>query len=334
MVRKLFSLFVVVSLNLVGASMSSTAFAQPLDKDADAERLFREGQKLMEERRYGEACPKFEAAYRKDQQLGTLLNLAYCHKEQGAVWQAWLEFKEAEVKAIELKRSDRREFAKQRMTELEKSLAKGVIEVQQRIDLTEVLVEDRRVPDAEKGQVFAIEPGQRKLTFRAKGKKQLVTLVTIAKGSQPQRITVPEMEDQPKEAPIPETPPQKPVEQHPPAPPPPPDTGGGWSTPKTVGLVAMGVGLLGGGTIVTIFGIRTIQSQCTEKSPDCTFERRAQASDDAMIATVGGIAGGVLLAGGLALFIFAPSGKPTAASSTVGVVPQIGVGYAGLRGVF
>ena len=92
------------------------------DKDADAERLFREGQKLLEERRYGEACPKFEAAYKKDQQLGTLLNLAYCHKEQGATWLAWVEFKEAEVKATELKRNDRRDFARQRMAELEKSL--------------------------------------------------------------------------------------------------------------------------------------------------------------------------------------------------------------------
>jgi tetratricopeptide (TPR) repeat protein len=94
------------------------AYADPLDKDADAERLFREGQKLMEERRYGEACPKFDLAYRKDQQLGTLLNLAYCHKELGTTWLAWVEFKEAELKAIELKRTERRDFARQRMAEL------------------------------------------------------------------------------------------------------------------------------------------------------------------------------------------------------------------------
>jgi hypothetical protein len=331
--KKLLPLFVAASL-LVGVSPS--VLAQPLDKDADAERLFREGQKLMEERRYGEACPKFEAAYRKDQQLGTLLNLAYCHKEQGAVWQAWLEFKEAEVKAIELKRTDRKEFAKQRMTELEKSLAKGVVEVQQKIDLTEVLVEDRRVPEAEKGQVFAIEPGQRKFTFRAKGKKQLVTLVTISKSSQPQRITVPEMEEQPKEAPIPETPPQKPVEKPQPPPPPPPDTG--WSPLKTAGLVAAGVGLVGGGALGTIFGLKASNSKCAPGPPPCNAEEREEAGLDSAISTASFIGGSALLVGGLALFIFAPSGKATAASSSSslapGIVPQIGAGYAGLHGVF
>ena len=56
--------------------------------------------------------------------LGTLINLAFCHKEQGASWYAWLEFREAEVKATELNRADRRDFAHARLVELEKQLPK------------------------------------------------------------------------------------------------------------------------------------------------------------------------------------------------------------------
>ena len=39
---------------------------------ADGERASREGQKLLEERRYGEACPKFEQAYKKAQKRGEI----------------------------------------------------------------------------------------------------------------------------------------------------------------------------------------------------------------------------------------------------------------------
>jgi hypothetical protein len=136
---------VALALVLVAGGVSS-AHAQT--READAERLFREGQKLMEERRYGEACPKFEAAYKKDGALGTLINLAFCHKEQGAIWYAWLEFREAEVKATELNRPERRDFAHARLTELEKNLPKVVIDNPRKVPLTEVLVEDRKVWEA------------------------------------------------------------------------------------------------------------------------------------------------------------------------------------------
>src|SRR5207253_7042855 len=111
-------------------SLSLSVFAanaHAQDREADAERLFREGQKLLEERRYGEACPKFEQAYKKDNALGTLLNLAFCHKEQGAVWYAWLEFREAELKATDQNRTERRDFARKSLGELERSLAKAAV---------------------------------------------------------------------------------------------------------------------------------------------------------------------------------------------------------------
>src|SRR3954466_3222786 len=133
---------VALAIVLVAGGVS-TVHAQT--QEADAERLFREGQKLMEERRYGEACPKFEQAYKKDGALGTLINLAFCHKEQGATWYAWLEFREAEVKATELSRPDRRDFAHARLTELEKNLPKVIIDNPKKVPLTEVLVEDRKV---------------------------------------------------------------------------------------------------------------------------------------------------------------------------------------------
>jgi len=348
----------VAGILLCGGLWTTSASAQSggralSDKDADAERLFREGQKLLEERRYGEACPKFDAAYKKDQQLGTLLNLAYCHKEQGATWLSWVEFKEAEVKAVELKRNDRRDFARQRMAELERSLARVVIEPQQKVELTEVLVEDRRVPEAEKGIVFATETGERKLTFRAKGKKQVVKLFTIVKSERPQRIAVPPMEDQ-EEVFAEETPsPRAPDEQPKPA----PSARRGeeahdGSAQKTVAIVLAGVGLVGIGA-GTVTGLMTLSNPCTKGAKEkdrsgCPNDQEgrdkaSQGETTGMISNVSFGVGGAALVAALVLYLTAPSGKADPAAnaggrghtrSAVRVMPEIGTGWAGVRGVF
>ncbi|HVH44432.1 MAG TPA: hypothetical protein VM925_18895 [Labilithrix sp.] len=339
-----------VALVVVGALCaglwSGAASAEPSDKDADAERLFREGQKLLEERRYGEACPKFEAAYRKDHQLGTLLNLAYCHKEQGATWVSWLEFKEAEVQATELKRTDRKDFARQRMTELEKSLARVVIDPTQKVELVELLVEERRVPEAEKSVPFAAEPGQRKITFRAKGKKEVVQLVTIVKGDRPQHIAVPPMEDQEKEPPVVAAPAPEPPKPTPvqvvaaPAP-------EGRSGQKTLAVVLGAVGIVGIG-VGAATGVMTLSNECTAAAkrenpagcPDNQAGRdiAARGETTGMVSNITFGVGGAALIAAVVLYVSAPSGKASAPADAnakrVRMTPELGTGWAGLRGVF
>jgi hypothetical protein len=356
-----------LGLLLCAATWSAHADAQPRspagqgaartssDKDADAERLFREGQKLLEERRYGEACPKFEAAYKKDQQLGTLLNLAYCHKEQGATWLSWVEFKEAEVKAIELKRNDRRDFARQRMVELEKSLVRVVVERQQKVELTEILVEDRRVPEAERSIVFAAEPGERKITFRARGKAQVVAYVTLAKGDRPQRITVPPMEDE-KEAIAAEPPPTPATDEPraPAAPSPSPAAGerSSGSGQKTVAIVLAGVGLAGIGA-GAVTGLMTLSNPCTDSAKredpngcppnDDGRDKTSRGETTGMISNISFGVGGAALVAALVLYLTEPTGKTDASAARNGVrvtperarvTPEIGTGWLGLRGVF
>src|SRR5262249_33782581 len=158
---------------------------------------------------------KFEAAYQKDQKLGTLLNLAFCHKEQGNTWYAWLEFREAEVKAEEQHRPERKEFARKRIDDLEKGLAKSIIDNPQHAPLSEGDVEDSKVPEAEKGVAFAIEEGKRKVSFKARGKKPATSLVTIAKGEKLTHVVVPDLEDAPPVEATPVTQPEHPEQPQP-----------------------------------------------------------------------------------------------------------------------
>ena len=338
MTRSLRRSFAVSTLTAVFLA-SGAASAQPSEKDADAERLFREGQKLMEQKRLGEACPKFEAAYRKDQQLGTLLNLAYCHKQQGAIWQAWLEFKEAEVKAVALNRKDRRDFAKQRMIELEKTLSKVVVDPTTKVELTEILVEDRRVYDAEKSVPFAAEVGsERKITFLAKGKRpaiQLVAVPTQRKGEGPLHVTVPEMEDEPPPPPaVVETPVAK-TEPLPPRAIVQDNHAGAW---RTVMILSLGVGVpvLAAGAVL---GVITLGSNCTASKRElggCTGpEPRSSASTLAALSTTGILAGAALTATGLGILAFGPKPmKKTRDGSQLVLTPDLGLGWAGVHGTF
>jgi hypothetical protein len=307
--------------------------ASAQDREVDAERLFREGQKLLEERRFGEACPKFEAAYNKDHSLGTLINLAFCHKEQGAIWYAWLEFREAEVKATELNRPDRRDFAKQRIAELEKQLPKVIIDNPQKVPLTDVLVEDRKVWEAERGAVFAAEAGQRRFIFKARGKKNGALLINITSGSKVQHVVVPDMEDGSSEPPKPEPGPVEAPKPEAPSAAPPSDG----STQRTIGWISVGVG--GVAAIVgSIEGISTLSSPCSG-GKTCPPDDKSSANTSATIADIGFIVAGLGIVGGIALVATAPSSAPPAPSSssarsTITLTPRLGPGWASIVGTF
>jgi len=323
---------VALSLSLLLATGSAAA----QEREQDAERLFREGQKLLEERRFGEACPKFEAAYAKDHSLGTLINLAFCHKEQGATWYAWLEFREAEVKATELNRADRRDFAHARLTELEKQLPKLIIDNPQKVPLTDVLVEDRKVWEAERGAVFAAEAGERRFTFKARGKKPAATLISVAKGDKVQRVTVPEMEDG-AEAPAGsgERPPPEPAK---------PDAAASsdpGSLQRTLGWVALGVGGVAA-LIGTVAGVSTLSNPC-HGGKACSDDDRDSAHTSGTVADVSFVVAILGAGGGVYLLLTAPPAPPAPASarvvlppraSSVSITPHLGLGWASVSGTF
>lgn len=87
-------------------AMSAPAQGQGRAHKAAAVQLFDEGDRLMQEGQYRQACAKLAESNRLDPQLGALLYLAECYELNGQLASAWASYREAEE--VALKRGDPR----------------------------------------------------------------------------------------------------------------------------------------------------------------------------------------------------------------------------------
>ncbi len=76
-------------------ALCAPAFADKADD------LFKSAKKLMAEKKYGEACPKFEESYKLDPGIGVELNLGKCYEDWGKLGKAYRAYTDAEKKAKE-----------------------------------------------------------------------------------------------------------------------------------------------------------------------------------------------------------------------------------------
>lgn len=88
---------------------------------------------------------------------------------------------------------------------------------------------------------------------------------------------------------------------------------------RTAGLITAGVGVAGI-AVGTVFGLRASSQQDEAGCPgnlcrdDASADKLRSANDSASLSTIGFVAGGILLAGGLAVWLFAPDGRPSSAA--------------------
>ncbi|MDB4943692.1 MAG: hypothetical protein JWP97_3226 [Labilithrix sp.] len=297
-------------------------------QSAAAESLFQEARKLMDAKRYGEACPKLAASHKLAPAVGTLLNLADCYERNNQLASAWVRFHEAVGLAQRLGRPDREKTARDRADKLEPRLLRLTINAKD--PSVEVKLDGTALDAAALGTAVPVDPGKHTVDASAKGKKPYATSVDVSERSRSPSVDIPALEidpDHPEKAPVVAA-----TEE--PARSPDPPRGDDGGTQRLLGGVAMGVG--GVGLVLgTIYGLRTsskwseAQDHCTGTDCDRTgVELATSAKNAGTVSTITFIAGGVFVAGGAILFFTAPSGKKSAAQ--VGVGP----GSIQLRGTF
>lgn len=184
------------------------SIAAPLTATAqtpEAEVLFREGQRLMKEEQYPEACEKFEASERIEPASGTELNLALCREKNGQTASAWAMYLKAAASAKKSKNEDRAAEAKERANKLADELVYLTIEVPGDVVVDGLVIKrnktvidrglwDQKVPvDPDEYTISAEAPGYKKWsdTVAVKTKSKVVEIPVLdkRKGSPDDRET-------------------------------------------------------------------------------------------------------------------------------------------------
>ncbi|MCB9587864.1 MAG: hypothetical protein H6718_20840 [Polyangiaceae bacterium] len=325
----------MVITTLLASSFAPLAHAQTSPQDrATAEALFQQAKKLKDAENYEEACPKFAASNKLDPALGTLLNLADCHEQQGLTASAWAEFLEAATLARRAGQKDRADVAQERASALESRLVRVNIVVKgaARIDGLEIKQDGSPVYAATWNTPVPIDPGPHLLSVNAPGKKEWAKAFDVPTTgvTEPIAIEVPELEDAPVEKP-PETPvTPAPGPQVTPQPQPGPvDTGSDGSGQTTAGIILAGAGVVG----LAVGGVFGLSAKNKWADADCsngvcpTAERQTLAEDaksQANLSTLFFAGGGVLGAVGVILLLTAPSKKQAPATGHLQVSPAVG----------
>lgn len=161
---------------MVCALVASGALARA--ETDDAETLFRDGKRLLEDGQIEEACKKLEASERIEARDVTELNLADCWEQQGKTASAWEMFVKLAGSA---KREDRAAEARKRAKKLEAKLVHLTIEVPAEAELDElVITRDEQIVDrAAWNQRLPVDPAEYTITARAPGREEWSRTITV-----------------------------------------------------------------------------------------------------------------------------------------------------------
>lgn len=268
---------------------------------AMAEALFKEGKKLLADKKIPEACRKFESSYRIDPAAGTLLNLAICHEQEGKLATAWGEFNESVQIAKKTYRNDRLKIAREHISAIEPLLSRFVVVVPDDSAKMGLVVEMDGVPLEEGawGTAIPIDPGEHKAIARAPKYKPWKGVVTV-EHSKVATVIVPKLERIPEPAP--------------------PDPGGKWKKPvgfSVLGLsaVLLGVGGYLGGRALSIGG--EVNAECIDLVCSAATWEKIDAGRNAALAANLLIGVGLVTAGAGVFFLATspPAAKKPAPAS-------------------
>lgn len=323
--------YLVLTLLCSGALVfSDGAAAQARDKAA-AEALFDEGRKLMAAGDFKAACAKLEASQALDAGVGTQLNLADCYEKLGKTASAWAQFRETITAARNAGSGERERIAKQRADALEAQLSYLTIVAPEEPNLT-ITRDAARVDAAAIGSALPVDPGSYVIAAAAPGKQRWSATVKVGPAGDRARVEVPVLTPEPT---APAEPLASPSETtHLPLPAAATPTSS--NTQKLIGIITTGSGVAAL-AVGSFFGLQAAGRWSDAKAncdpyPYCGEDGQRLAHDaqqSGTISTIAFIAGGALLAGGVVLWLSAPSTTQETRTALA-----IGPGSIQLRGSF
>jgi hypothetical protein len=278
----------------------------------------------MQRGKVSQACPQYAESMRLDPQLGALLHLADCYEKNGQLASAWSSFRQAEELARQ-RGDDRLAIAHEYAARLESKLDRlNVVVTEPLPSNLEVRVDGRVMSANELKVATPIDPGTHVVEARAPGREPWSSSVSVVGGRQVVRVDVPELRaSSAAEAQLATVPP-----------------GPSASPLRVVGWLGVGAGALGlgvGGLFLAKRSARLDERadvcpslhDCTKEQSDRIGALTTQARSADVLASVGFVAGGVLLAGGVTALIVGANSPPRRAAWLAPVVTAKGLTVAG-----
>src|SRR5262249_4300380 len=142
-----------------------------------------------------EACLKLAESNRLVPKLGTLLNLATCHGQQGKTASAWAEFSQAEAQANAAKQSERARYAHEQAQALEQRFSYLVIEAGGAGEDLAITLDGKAVNSkAVLNTPLSVDPGSHEVVVTAPGRKPWTTTTRVEPGPTTVRVKLPVLE--------------------------------------------------------------------------------------------------------------------------------------------
>jgi hypothetical protein len=303
---------------------------------AAAEALFQQAKKLMASGHFGEACPKFASSYQLDPGVGTLLNLGNCYEKNHQIASAWVTFKDVIRAARVAGQSDREREGHARAGALEPRLPQLLIQVP--TDASSGVAEIKRdgslVAKGVWGVPLPVDPGDHVIEASGPRRKPWSQHVTAVEGKTI-TLKIPALEevDDPKRAELPATAPSSAVPAEGAGPDGVASVSSSPSGQRIAAYVVGGVGVVGLGIASAI----ALGAKSKYDGADCGddnvcrrsgFDDRESAISSAKTATIVFGLGAVALAGGVALWLTAPTQAPR--ETAFAIAPSVGPGSGGV----
>jgi tetratricopeptide (TPR) repeat protein len=183
---------------LVIAGAAEPASAQ----NAEAELLFRDGDKLMAAGDYAKACDAFEASNRIEARAGTLIRLGDCREKNNQLASAWSAYSDA---LSRVKDPKKREIAAARVAALEPRLSQLTISVpdESRVAGLVITRNGTAVDAALWNRGAPVDGGEYVIAGRAPGHEEWSTKVTVPSEAGKVSVEVPRFKELAKLAPPP-----------------------------------------------------------------------------------------------------------------------------------
>lgn len=289
------------------------------DARARGKQLFDSALADVKREDYKSACPKFRASYDVDPKASTLLNLGTCYARNGQTASAWGAFSSAVVASKKAGKEDWAAQAEEQVKALEPRLVRLTVDVprEARVEGLVVARDTSTLSDSEYGLAMAVDPGEHTIKASARGYVPWQTKVTVWEGTQLAPVTIPKLVEEPKAVVV------VPRDATAPAGPAP-----YWTTSRVAGASVAGLGVvaLGVGSVIGILAKgKYDDSRAACPTPTCSDATAVESNSSAFGMATGStllfVAGGVLAAGGIGLFLWAPDAKRKTASGTFHMYP-------------